>query len=217
MARGPGRNLGDDQDYTGLPDEEIRRAVLEHLEADQTVDASDIEVSVEDGAVRLGGTVGSEVEREMAERIVTDLIGLDVAADELRVEPAEREGRETDSGEQATGTAPQEIEAEPELSEALGTEDAGEASDEGRSFTPPDTPAAEAFGATDPAHGVAEDQPRPTNEGTRSPLVDEAVGRAMEEVSRPGLRRVATESAEQFKEAMRRREGRGKGGRSGPS
>ncbi|HEY8367950.1 MAG TPA: BON domain-containing protein [Thermodesulfobacteriota bacterium] len=236
MARGPGRNLGDDQDYTGLPDEEIRRAVLEHLEADQTVDASEIDAVVEDGSVRLVGTVGSEVEREAAAIIVTDVLGLDLAANELGVEPAVREGaraaHEPDaetamgepgetggegSGEQVTGMEEYEFEGEPELSETIGTEDPMEASDEGRSFTPPDAPSIEALAETDPPHGFAEDQPRPTNEPARQPGAEGAVGRAMREASRADLRRAATESAGQFKEEMRERERRERDRRRGPS
>ena len=87
-----GGKLGDDQDYTGLPDDEIRRAVLEHLQADQTVDAAEIEVEVEDRRVRLGGRTGSEVERETAERVVRDVIGLELAANAIRVETAAPEG-----------------------------------------------------------------------------------------------------------------------------
>ncbi|HEX7126636.1 MAG TPA: BON domain-containing protein [Thermodesulfobacteriota bacterium] len=236
MVRGPGGNLGDDEDYTQLPDEDIQRAVLEHLQADQTVDASEIDAVVEDGSVRLVGTVGSEVEREAAEIIVTDTLGLDLAANELRVEPTAREGaraaHEPDaetamgepgetgregSGEQVTGMAEYEFEGETDLSEAIGTEDPMEASDEGRSFTPPDAPNIEALAETDPPHGFAEDQPRPTNKPARPPGTEGAVGRAMGEASPSGLRRVATESAGQFKEAMRERERRGRDRRQGPS
>ncbi len=227
MARGPGKNLGDDQDYAGLSDEELARAVREHLEADQTVDAHQIEVGVDEGRVRLAGRVGSEVERETAERVVTDVIGLEVAANELRVEQTLREGaraaevptpevaygepREVGaegSGEQVTGTGV--TESEPALGEVIGTEDAKEASDEGRSWTPPDEPWPEAQAATDPPHGVAADRPRPEpkgrRRGRRPPRAEEAIARAVREASSAG--QAAADNATSFKEQMRDRAGR---------
>jgi hypothetical protein len=209
VAHQPGRNIGDDQNYRGLPEEDLRRAVEEHLEADETVDASEIEVEVEGEGVRLRGRVGSEVEREAAERVVTDIVGVEVLANELRVEPTARESDVVDEAErddQVTGMGVDE--SDPGLGEAIGTEDPIEASDEGRSWTPPDAPQPEAMAATDPAHGLAEDQPRPTpgsrSRGRRPARVDEAVGRAMQETPEHGVRGAASgESAASFKEQMR--------------
>lgn len=213
MTRAPGRNLGDDQDFTALPDEEIRRAVRAHLDADETVDPSEVEVSVEGGRVRLSGSVGSEVERETAERIVTDLIGVEVAENRLRVEPTTREDAASGDqvGGQVTGMAQYEFEADPELSETIGTEDPMEASDEGRSFTPPDAPGVEGLFATDPPHGDATERPRPLDAPTRAPRAERAVGRAMREAPDRALRHAATESAQQFKESARGRGEREKG------
>lgn len=194
----PGQNLGDDQNYDGLPDDEIRRAIREHLEADRTVYAPGVEVRVRDGRIRLAGWVSSEVEREMAERIVDDVIGLEVAANRLRVETVAREGvpraarrRPVDDGE---------------LTDL--TEDPREASDEGRPWLPPEDPWAEALGSIDPPHGVAIEDPRPPWEelGARPAQVNAAIARLLREA--PSLGSPLLENATTFKDGAREVAGR---------
>lgn len=198
----PGQNLGDDQDYTGLPDDEIARAVREHLQANRTLDGSAIQVKVKDGRVRLMGRVRSEVERELAERIVDDLIGVELDANHLRVEPVAREGAETTGRKVRAGREPVG-EEETEAAAPGATDDPIEASDEGRAWIPPEEPWADALAATDPPHGVAEEDPRPPWQGPghRPPQLEAAIERVIRET--PPSAKPALESAAGFKEQMR--------------
>jgi hypothetical protein len=213
-----GQNIGDDQDYSGLSEEELVRAVREHLEADDTLDPSEIEIEVDSdaGRVTLRGAVSSEVERETAERIITDIIGLDVAADFLRVDRPGREGTPEvmepsgEGGEHVTGFGAREMDATPtgrDIAQVDQTEDAMESMDEGLPFVPPDSPMPEAMAATDPAHGFAADQPRPTQptgRGRRSAQVDELVAQALTETDpRTVARAGAEDNASTFKDRMR--------------
>jgi hypothetical protein len=66
-------------------DERIREDVNERLTADPRVDASDIEVRVQNGEVTLSGSVDERRARRMAEEIIEDLPGVRDVRNEIRV------------------------------------------------------------------------------------------------------------------------------------
>ena len=68
------RDFENTDDVEDLSDQELRGVVRARLAEHRGLDVNDIEVHVENGAVRLGGRVGTEAERRIAERVVTDVI-----------------------------------------------------------------------------------------------------------------------------------------------
>jgi osmotically-inducible protein OsmY len=77
-------------------DERIREEVNERLTADRYVDATEIEVSVEEGIVTLTGKVDNRAEKRLAEDCVDDVSGVRDVNNLLRIrEPAERAPRST--------------------------------------------------------------------------------------------------------------------------
>jgi osmotically-inducible protein OsmY len=74
-----------------LTDDELRDVVREHLREHGGVDVDSITVHVEDGVVNLAGRVGTEAEARMAERIVTDTLGIERFENELAVDALRRD------------------------------------------------------------------------------------------------------------------------------
>jgi hypothetical protein len=73
-----------------LIDNELRALVRDQFETQLAFDPDDIDVSVNAGVVRLSGRVGTEEELRIAERVVTDLVGLKNLQSELVVDPIRR-------------------------------------------------------------------------------------------------------------------------------
>jgi hypothetical protein len=63
-------------DIENLSDRELRDLVREHLEASTALDIDDITVRVEDGVVVLEGRVGDAGEEQVAEHVLTDVLGI---------------------------------------------------------------------------------------------------------------------------------------------
>jgi hypothetical protein len=77
-------------DIGSLSDRELRDLVRTHLADHEGVDADDVTVTVKDGTVSLEGRVGTEGEQRVAERIVTDLLGVDKVENGLVVDANRR-------------------------------------------------------------------------------------------------------------------------------
>ena len=76
-------------DIENLSDRELRDLVREHLEASTALDIDDITVRVEDGMVILEGRVGDAGEEQVAEHVLTDVLGItsfqnNLVADQIR-------------------------------------------------------------------------------------------------------------------------------------
>jgi osmotically-inducible protein OsmY len=69
-------------------DERIREDVNERFTDDWRVDASDIEVSVDNGVVTLAGRVGSRAEKRRAEDVAESVSGVTDVSNQLRVGPS---------------------------------------------------------------------------------------------------------------------------------
>jgi hypothetical protein len=83
------RDFEDIHDIENLSDRELRDLVREHLEASTALDIDDITVRVEDGTVILEGRVGDAGEEQVAEHVLTDILGItnyqnNLVADENR-------------------------------------------------------------------------------------------------------------------------------------
>jgi hypothetical protein len=85
---GPGHHRGRGPKGYRRSDERIREEVGERLTDDPHVDASEIEVAVEDGEVTLSGTVNTRFEKRHAEDIAEAVSGVSHVQNNLRVQPA---------------------------------------------------------------------------------------------------------------------------------
>jgi hypothetical protein len=85
-------------------DERIREDVCECLTYHPSIDASEIEVTVKDGEVTLGGTVIDRGSKRLAEDISEDVRGVRDIHNQLRVHRPNVEGTATAETAQAPGT-----------------------------------------------------------------------------------------------------------------
>jgi hypothetical protein len=140
-------------DIESMTDEEVQALVRERLDADSSLDAERIDLSVSDGRVTVSGRVGTESEADIIERLLTDGIGVEVVnhliVDELvrqqQPEAAdEANARVYTQGQGHGGADRTEDSAEHLLrdtsAEQYGTDDMGEAIERGHSYNPPDSP-----------------------------------------------------------------------------
>jgi hypothetical protein len=84
------RDFEDIFDIENLSDRELRDLVREHLEASTALDIDDITVRVEDGVVVLEGRVGDAGEDQVAEHVLTDILGIQKFRNELVVDQVRR-------------------------------------------------------------------------------------------------------------------------------
>jgi hypothetical protein len=144
-----------------LNDDELRGLVREHLEAHNALDIDDLTVRVEDGTVILGGRVGTDGERLIAEHVVTDVVGAERYRNEIFVDPTRRavspeaidehlvdeDRREGLAlGDRAVPLSPEADHLEEDLdSELYGTTDVQRAIEDGAAWIPPESPTQEGF------------------------------------------------------------------------
>ena len=149
-------------DLDDLSDDELREVVLEHLRAHPGIDVDNLTVVVEDGVVSLAGRMGTEEELRMAERVVTDSLGVDRFESELVVDPIRRaeapvavddhlvqEDRESGLllGDHPGNLEPAVDEVEEDLDARLfGTADVQKAIADGTAWIPPQSPTPEGLG-----------------------------------------------------------------------
>jgi hypothetical protein len=175
------RDFEDVFDLSDMSDDELRSLVRDELSRYDGVDADSVVVQVSDGVVRLSGRVGTDGERQIAEHILTDVIGVDkyqndIVVDEIRRDQAPEEADDA-AAQRAEGSgeplgrprSPRDDEDasdEDELESRLyGTHDVSSAIENGTPWVPPEAPTQEGFsgrvGDWDP-----EDE---EEEGERSP------------------------------------------------
>jgi hypothetical protein len=144
-----------------LNDDDLRALVRDQLSDYETIDADNILVTATNGEVVLAGRVGTEEERRVAERILSDVIGLkryrnDLVVDEIRrdEEPEAVDDHLAESRErhgEPIGRPVENVDDEAEhLAEDLdarmfGTHDVQSAIERGTTWNPPDEPTPEGF------------------------------------------------------------------------
>lgn len=154
-----------------LDDEELRTLVRERLADNGGVDVDNVTVRVRDGVVHLLGRVGTEAEARVAERVLTDVIGLTDYRNELVVDALRRseapeaadEEIHHDRGADILGDRP--IPHSPEAegmvedleAELYGTHDVMDAIANGESYTPPERATPEGLGGGTRAQTRGED------------------------------------------------------------
>jgi hypothetical protein len=147
-------------DLDELSDEELRELVRSQLDDYDTVDADNIIVRVKNGEVRLSGRVGTVSEREIADHILSDVIGLtsfrnDIVVDEVRrdeepeaaddaIADAQARGEDQLGGDADQTTDAEALREEDDLEADLyGTHDVQRAIEQGTPYEPPDSPTPE--------------------------------------------------------------------------
>jgi len=152
------RDFENIDDVDDLSDSELRDLVRDRIAEHRGLDPRDITVTVRDRVVALDGRVGTEGERRVAERVVTDLVGVmvenNLLVDSLRraESPEAVDDHLVDEEEHAgllLGDRPVPLSPEAEhLTEDLdsrlfGTTDVQNAIANGTSWTPPTSPTQE--------------------------------------------------------------------------
>jgi hypothetical protein len=84
------RDFENIHDIDNLTDDELRQLVRSHLAAHNGLDVDYLDVRVEEGVVVLGGRVGTEGERRIAQHIVTDVLGITSIRNEILIDPIHR-------------------------------------------------------------------------------------------------------------------------------
>ena len=152
---------GDLYDLSHMTDEEIRALVVQHLQEYPNVDADWIEVGVKGGAVTLTGRVGTDAELQVAEAVLSDVIGIATYSNELVVDELHRGespeaiddylALEEESDDQLGGDREtQQSDTADHLvedleAETFGTHDMGEAIQDGIPYVPPDRPIGDGY------------------------------------------------------------------------
>jgi hypothetical protein len=142
-----------------LSDDELRGLVRDRLRDHRGLDPADITVRVHNGEVELSGRVGTDGERRIAERVVTDSLGIsavrnDLVVDELRraesPEAADESIADEDEhaglllGDRPVPLSPEAEHLEEDLDARLfGTTDVGTAIQDGTAWIPPTSPTQE--------------------------------------------------------------------------
>jgi hypothetical protein len=167
------RDYEDIHDIDDLSDDELREVVREHLAANNSVDVDDITIRVKDGVVHLEGRVGTEAEMRVAERVITDVLGIEVVENELVVDAIRRPSTPEDIDdhlvEQHDLTAglllgdgpPQDTDEvmqargdEDPSERAYGTTDVQDSIAHGTAYNPPTSPTPEGLGGSDASPGA---------------------------------------------------------------
>ena len=163
------RDFENIHDIENLSDGELRQLVRHHLAAHNMLDPDYINVRIEDGVVVLGGRVGTEGERRVAEHVVTDVLGITSVRNEILIDALHRaespeaiddhlvEEERTDGLLLGDKPAPFDDEAKPVdgddpysvEKQLFGTTDVQDAIAGGTSWIPPESPTQEGLSGTD--------------------------------------------------------------------
>ncbi len=161
------KDFEDIRDTDNLSDNELRALIRDTFEQQLLFDPDDVEVSVHNRVVSLSGRVGTEEELRIAERVVTDLVGLEKVRNNLFVDPIRRaESPEAIDehlvdeelhenlllGGRARSEDPEAEHLHEDIrSELFGTTDVQEAIGGGIPWNPPDGPTPEGFSGSEDA------------------------------------------------------------------
>lgn len=148
-------NVNDVYNFSAMDDDEVYDVVVQHLREYPEVDAGWIDVSVKDGLVTLSGRVGTDGERQVAEKLVAEVLGIERYANELVVSEAHR-GEAPMAADEAVAS---DLEVDDQLGEdernqsdtaghleqnletdTYGTHDLGTSIEDGTPYVPPDRP-----------------------------------------------------------------------------
>jgi len=150
------RDFEDIHDIGDLSDGELRDLVRERISAHNGLDIDDLTVTVRQGRVILEGRVGTDGERQIAEQVVADGLGITDYQNDIFVDPMRRamspedmdEHLEEDDkteglvlGDRPVGLSPEAEHLAEDPDEYLfGTSDVGKSTRDGTPWIPPEGP-----------------------------------------------------------------------------
>jgi hypothetical protein len=159
------RDYEDIREIDELSDNELRALIRDTFDRQLLFDPDDVEVHVHDHVVRLSGRVGTEEELRIAERVVTDIVGVEKIRNNILVDPIRRaESPEAIDehlvdeelheglilGDRARSEDPEAEHLQEDIrAELFGTADVQEAIEGGIPWNPPDGPTPEGFDGSD--------------------------------------------------------------------
>jgi hypothetical protein len=168
------KDYEDIREIDDLSDAELRALIIDTFDRQLLFDPDDVEVHVKDHVVRLSGRVGTEEEQRIAERVVTDLVGLPNVRNNIVVDPIRRaESPEPIDehlvdedlreglllGDRARSEDPEAEHLHEDIrAELFGTADVQEAIEEGIPWNPPDGPTPEGFSGSDAGPNVRNEE-----------------------------------------------------------
>ena len=147
-------------DFDNMTDDEIYDVVVQQLGEYPNIDPGWMEVRVQDGHVTLSGRVGTDAEKQVAEKIIVEVMGIPEFTNELVVTELVRgdvpeaadmaAAYEADFDDHLGGGVPNQEDSAAHLVENLetqtyGTRDMQEAIEEGAPYIPPDRPIADGY------------------------------------------------------------------------
>jgi hypothetical protein len=91
-------------DLDDLSDAELRDLVRDQLAQDDAIDADGILVHVKDGYVTLSGRVGTEGEKQIADHVLSDVIGIESFDNDIFVDAVRRD-EEPEAADEAVARA----------------------------------------------------------------------------------------------------------------
>jgi hypothetical protein len=91
-------------DLDDLSDAELRGLVRDQLAQQEALDIDSIVVHVKDGFVTLQGRVGAESEWQIADHVLSDVIGLETYSNDLFIDPVARDD-EPEAADEAVARA----------------------------------------------------------------------------------------------------------------
>ena len=161
--------MADDYDNSdeiqNLSDAELKRYILTEFASQKAFDVNDLDVSVNDGFVRLTGRVGTEAELRIIDHVLSDVISVrnyknEVVVDELRRATSpeaidEHIADEEERGGLLLGDVPRPFSPEAEHladmapDDSVGTHDVQEAIESAEPWIPPESPTPEGLGGQD--------------------------------------------------------------------
>jgi BON domain len=160
-------------DIDDLSDNELRALVKDTFDQQLFFDPEDIEISVHNHVVTLSGRLGTEEELRVAERVVSDIVGIEKIKNNILVDPIRRaESPEAIDehlvdeelhedlllGGRAGSDDPEAEHLHEDLrSELFGTTDVSEAIEGGIPWNPPDGPTPEGLSGSDASPNVMND------------------------------------------------------------
>jgi hypothetical protein len=149
-------------DFSTMTDDEIYDVVMQQLNEYPNIDPGWMEVAVKDGFVTLSGRVGTDGEKQVAEKIIVEVLGVENFSNELVVSELVR-GDVPEAADDAAayedefddglgGGVPNQEDTASHLVENLegetyGTHDMQEAIEEGIAYQPPEHPIADGYGS----------------------------------------------------------------------
>ena len=165
------RDYEDFSSIEDLDDDELRQLVRDRLGEHPELDLDDIAVTVEGGAVRLEGRVGTEAELRMADHVLTDVVGVvdydnSLVVDALRrvetpLDIDDHTNEELRNAGSVFGEMPEQESPEVSLNRGdedldermFGTTNVQDAIAHGTTYIPPDAPTPEGLSGTDAEPG----------------------------------------------------------------